>query len=389
MSGLASPSPDSSQLTYYAPAERDEADEVVRKQALLARQPLVRELLDAGDDHLLILNAKRQIIAASSNLPIEDSSAWLNVIIGGRPGEALGCTHLNTAPNGCGTTLECSQCGATQVVLEALHGKKATQPKECRVLVARGGSFAAMEFRVKASYFEVEGEAFVLLSLADISSQKRKESLERVFFHDVLNLAGGVEGLLDLLAEEATTEQLSVIQMAQATMQDLQEEILVQRDLQLAEGNELQVTLSQVHSRTFLQGLVLLYQTHPACRGRRLSLEEGAESLVIRTDAVLLRRVIGNLLKNAAEASSEGGEVVVDCRCVGDRAVISVRNTAYMPEAVQLQVFQRFFSTKGKGRGLGTYSVKLLTERYLQGQASFVSSSEEGTVFSIALPFDL
>ncbi len=44
-----------------------------------------------------------------------------------------------------------------------------------------------------------------------------------------------------------------------------------------------------------------------------------------------------------------------------------VHNHAVMPESVQRQVFQRSFTTKGRGRGLGTYSVKLLTERYLEG----------------------
>ncbi|MCP4426270.1 MAG: ATP-binding protein, partial [Chloroflexi bacterium] len=53
----------------------------------------------------------------------------------------------------------------------------------------------------------------------------------------------------------------------------------------------------------------------------------------------------------------------------------------YMPRDVQLQVFQRSFSTKGSGRGLGTYSMKLLSERYLDGRVSFQSSLAEGTIF--------
>jgi sensor histidine kinase regulating citrate/malate metabolism len=52
-----------------------------------------------------------------------------------------------------------------------------------------------------------------------------------------------------------------------------------------------------------------------------------------------------------------------------------------MPRAVQLQIFQRSFSTKGNGRGLGTYSMKLLSERYLNGRVTFKSSSRDGTVF--------
>jgi sensor histidine kinase regulating citrate/malate metabolism len=48
---------------------------------------------------------------------------------------------------------------------------------------------------------------------------------------------------------------------------------------------------------------------------------------------------------------------------------------------VQLQLFQRSFSTKAADRGLGTYSMKLLSERYLKGQVWFTTSLEQGTTF--------
>jgi signal transduction histidine kinase len=48
---------------------------------------------------------------------------------------------------------------------------------------------------------------------------------------------------------------------------------------------------------------------------------------------------------------------------------------------------ERSFSTKGgRGRGLGTYSVRLLTERHLGGQVDFRSVPEEGTTFFVRLP---
>jgi signal transduction histidine kinase len=57
-----------------------------------------------------------------------------------------------------------------------------------------------------------------------------------------------------------------------------------------------------------------------------------------------------------------------------------------MPRDVQLQVFQRSFSTKGSGRGLGTYSMKLLSERYLQGRVTFDTSPAKGTTFRAIYP---
>jgi hypothetical protein len=106
----------------------------------------------------------------------------------------------------------------------------------------------------------------------------------------------------------------------------------------------------------------------------------------VDTSEVLLRRVIGNLIKNALEASSAGQTVTVSFHNDG-QPVFSVRNESVMAEDVKRQLFQRSFSTKqGNGRGIGTYSVKLLTERYLRGTVDFVSPAPEGgTVFSVRL----
>jgi sensor histidine kinase regulating citrate/malate metabolism len=57
-----------------------------------------------------------------------------------------------------------------------------------------------------------------------------------------------------------------------------------------------------------------------------------------------------------------------------------------MPEAVRMQIFQRSFSTRGTGRGIGTYSIRLLTEKYLKGTVVFTSSDPEGTIFFVELP---
>ena len=75
-----------------------------------------------------------------------------------------------------------------------------------------------------------------------------------------------------------------------------------------------------------------------------------------------------------------------DLLCPDQLDTFTVHNPEVMPKEVQLQVFQRSFSTKGEaGRGIGTYSMKLFGERYLGGKVAFVSSSSEGTTFRLAL----
>ena len=98
-------------------------------------------------------------------------------------------------------------------------------------------------------------------------------------------------------------------------------------------------------------------------------------------------RVLGNMLKNGLEATAQGQTVTMDCLDQGQEVVFAVHNPAVIPEEVQLQVFQRSFSTKGQpGRGIGTYSMKLLGEQYLGGKVAFVSRSPEGTTFTLTLP---
>ena len=111
-----------------------------------------------------------------------------------------------------------------------------------------------------------------------------------------------------------------------------------------------------------------------------------APDLPLVSDRTLVNRVLGNMVKNALEAIEPGQRVLLGCTGSTDAVEFWVQNPGIMPREVQLQVFQRSFSTKGRGRGLGTYSIKLLTEHYLNGKAWFTTSIDEGTTFVIRLP---
>ena len=91
------------------------------------------------------------------------------------------------------------------------------------------------------------------------------------------------------------------------------------------------------------------------------------------------------MLKNALEATDEGAAVSIGCKDKKDKVLFWVHNNEFIPRDVQLQIFKRSFSTKGSGRGLGTYSMKLLTIKYLKGSIYFTSNKDEGTFFFVEL----
>ena len=91
------------------------------------------------------------------------------------------------------------------------------------------------------------------------------------------------------------------------------------------------------------------------------------------------------MLKNALEASRQGDTVSLGADARHGQLHLWVHNPAVIPDEYQQRIFQRDFSTKGAGRGLGTYSMQLLS-RLLSGDVTFTSETGSGTRFTLTLP---
>ncbi|MDP6775428.1 MAG: response regulator [Candidatus Latescibacteria bacterium] len=162
---------------------------------------------------------------------------------------------------------------------------------------------------------------------------------------------------------------------------ELIDEINAQRVLAAAESQELVVHPVSVNAIGLLQEVMGLYARHEVAADRHLAIDPRAWDGSLVSDRTLVRRVVGNMTKNALEAARPGETITLGCEIGEDGVDFLVHNPGFIPPDVQLQIFQRSFSTKGTGRGLGTYSIKLLTERYLQGSVSFSTAPEDGTTF--------
>src|SRR5208283_1698505 len=105
--------------TYFAPAGRDTPAELNRKAAIIERLPLLKDVLDAMPNMVMILNGKRQIVAANRKL-LDILGANAGQFVEKRPGEAINCIRATEGPDGCGTGMHCANCGAVHAILEAI-----------------------------------------------------------------------------------------------------------------------------------------------------------------------------------------------------------------------------------------------------------------------------
>jgi signal transduction histidine kinase len=369
--------------TYFAPAGRDKPEDFNRKVQAVRNSPLLSASLNAMPGMVMILNTNRQIVAANQAM-LRVLQVAEHDVLEKRPGEVVGCVRPQEGPDGCGTSLHCATCGAVSAILES-QTQNTQVLRECRILTTGDSGLGAMDLRVAATPIDVEGERFIVVAVEDISQPKRMDVLQRVFFHDVLNTAGCILGCTDHLAKEGDADNETCGLLTHLGEQ-LIEEINAQRDLVLAESGDLDVQADMLITKQVLDDLLKQYVKNPLAAERQIELGE-VWSGIIWTDQRLLMRILRNMLKNGLEAISPGQAVKIECFDRGDDVVFAVHNPGVMSEAVQLQVFQRSFSTKGQtGRGVGTYSMKLLSEQYLGGRIEFVSRPPEGTTFTLILP---
>jgi signal transduction histidine kinase len=370
--------------TAYLPATRDSPESLMLQAEAMERAELLPVLEDMPM-LILVVNERRQIVWANRRARETARAADLS---GLRPGEALGCVHAADMAGGCGTGAICAFCGVSSSIMRSLAG--AAEMTECSLQRDDRHGGEAMELLVWTRPIDAGGFRFVLVSAHDRSAQKRHEVLERIFYHDIGNTVGSIRAMLELLCDESGID--TRLHLLHSAAEQLMEEIESQRVLKAAEEGTLAVDKLLVSVGAVIEKAAELFGYALYGKGIRMSVgpspDEGTpqEDAEVVTDPVILRRVIVNMLKNALEASERGDSIRLGFERRPNEVAIWVWNSSAMSPEAKARVFQRSFTTKGPGRGLGTYGMRLLAERYLGGAVTFDSEAGSGTTFRVLLP---
>ncbi len=372
--------------TYFDLPERRSIGEVLISREIIKSNILVNQILEGFPEAALILNMERQIVVCNSEALKLFRVETEEEVLGKRIGEAFNCIHSRDLDGGCGTSKFCKECG-TGKGLKLRREERVSLEEECRIIsqTLAGNRFLNLEIKIRP--LVIDEVDFTLVSIIDIAAEKRRNELERIFFHDILNTGGAINGLSSLLLDEDDSEAKDEITKALVeSSKQLINEIMSQKELSNAQDGNLEVNNEFIFANEIIKRSFDIYDQHMLAKGIILKYEYLEEDIKIYTDATLLVRSIGNLIKNALEASKEGQFVKIYAEDEMDDICFKVFNESIILDKVKLNIFQRSFSTKGtKGRGIGTYSVKLLIEDYLKGEVGFISDELNKTIFHIRL----
>ena len=363
--------------------EPDTSNNVDEQWAYFTRDPVACALLDALPQGIGIINRSLRLVAANQTFLEFAGACSAEALIGTHLEEALRCSHYGVEPYG--GTGTCLSCGMRMALMAAMEKRRYVG--ECQIVRGKEVEQGTRELRLTLAPLHTEKGWFTVVSAEDIDAEKRLQSLESIFHHDLRNTAGILHGTIEALHDgnyAGVADQLNLLLRSSSTR--LVSEIESQGQLLKAERGLLELDVDIIHSQEVLDEVASLYDAHPDFHGCRVQVAADSSSFEWESDATVLGRILGNMVKNALEACRPGDTVTIGAEESGISCRFWVHNPGVISKSIQGQLFGGSHSTKGSGRGLGTYGMKMLSERYLGGLIGYSSSAEAGTVFDLTLP---
>lgn len=256
-------------------------------------------------------------------------------------------------------------------------------------LEALGAQFNSMAVQLQTSYASLERKVDERTRELLVANQAKSRFLA-VASHDLRQPLHA----LNLLAAQLRTEQDQAerarlalrIDTAIANMNELFNALL---DISKLDAGAMTASIAELPVVGVLKRIEATFAA--AARDKGLHFSVVTSTAWIRSDAILLERILLNLVSNAVRYTKEGG-IVVGCRRSGAQLRIDVCDSGVgIPHDQQRSIFVEFYrgagSQQGPGEGLGLGLA--IVERLcalLEHPISLVSMVGKGTRFSVSVP---
>ncbi len=244
--------------------------------------------------------------------------------------------------------------------------------------------------RMRQLYLEVEEQYRRLEKL-----ELLRDSLVHMIVHDLRSPLAGIRAYLDLLRldgagklDAALTESIDAARKVAVEMTDMVSDLL---DVSRLEVGKMPLELAPAD----VGALVVEAVTASGTAGRvRIRVEPPADKSRVVCDAVVIRRVIANLVGNAVKFTPLTGQITVLVRgdVGGSEVRVEVADTGPgIPQEYQQKVFEKYGQVEAArhgakhSTGLGLTFCKLAVEAH-GGRVGLESAVGRGSTFWLVLP---
>jgi signal transduction histidine kinase len=147
-----------------------------------------------------------------------------------------------------------------------------------------------------------------------------------------------------------------------------------------------ELRVSEIDLRKLVDEVVML--ANPAAEQHQVKIERqpGAEALIARVDADLVKQAVLNIVINGVQAMPEGGELRLSLRREPESALLTIRDQGPgIPADIRDKVFNLYFTTKKGGSGIGLAMAYRVVQLH-HGSLEFTSIAGHGTTFHLRFP---
>ncbi|MYL82836.1 response regulator [Desulfovibrio aerotolerans] len=256
-------------------------------------------------------------------------------------------------------------------------------------------SGAVVRARVK-NHLELRAarETLARHNAALLEAAQLREDVDRIMRHDLKGPLTGIIGLPQIILDDGglSDSQAMFLRLIEENGYKMLSMINLSLDLFKIERGTYCLSPEPVDLLAMLRRLFLEFAGLAGPRALRCCLTvQGREPdldtiALVSGERLLLYTMLANCLRNALEASPQGGLVAVDVH-PGDPTAIAVSNAGVVPWGVREHFFEKY-ATEGKigGTGLGAYSARLIAETH-GGCVTMETSDETGqTRVVLSLP---
>lgn len=251
------------------------------------------------------------------------------------------------------------------------------------------------------SFKDPKGARNGLLTLVDITKQKEIDKVKSEFVslasHQLRTPISSMKWNLELVTmkdqgglSESQKEYIEKIESSLVQMNNLIGDFLNVSKLELG---TLIADLTTIDPTQFIDEVLAEHMGNAERAGTTLSKEYNHDVTALKTDAHLLRMIVGNLVSNAIKYSPDNGKVLIRTTSVDEQFVVIIADNGMgIPKDEQDKLFTKIFRASNArtrvpdGTGLGLYIVREAA-RVLGGDVTFISEENVGTTFTVVLPY--